>query len=164
MQVLGGKLAALACGESDALKRPMGQPGRCSAGRATIRSGLPPDTQLFDQLSVASKIARMEIIQQPAALADQLEQSTARMMVFRVGPKMAAQLLDTGRKERHLDFGGTAIRGSSRVRLNYFPLASGREGHQESCLFLWFFLTVKVTEAGSRVKAARRTAVRLNPV
>jgi len=90
MQVRGGKLAARACGESDALKRPMGQPGRCSAGRATIPSGLPPDAQLFDQLSVASKIARMEIIQQPAALADQLEQSTARMMVFRMGPKMAA--------------------------------------------------------------------------
>lgn len=59
MQVRGGKLAALVCGWSSAVQQPTGQPGRCGAGRATIRPGLPPDAQLIDQLSVASKIARM---------------------------------------------------------------------------------------------------------
>jgi len=59
MQVRGGRPAAMACGQSNAVKQPIGQPGRYGAGRTTIRPGLPPDTQLFDQLSVASKIARM---------------------------------------------------------------------------------------------------------
>ncbi len=60
--------------------------------------GLSPDTQLFDQPFVARKVARMQIIKQPTTLADQSQQSTARVMILLVRREMLGQLVDPGRE------------------------------------------------------------------
>ena len=66
--------------------------------------GLSPNTELFDQPLVAGKVARMQIIQQPTALAYQLEQAAARMMIFRVRAQMRGELLDARRQQSDLYF------------------------------------------------------------
>jgi hypothetical protein len=60
--------------------------------------GLSPDAQLFDQPFVARKIARMQVIKQPTTLADQSQQTTARMMILLVRREMLGQLVDPGRE------------------------------------------------------------------
>src|SRR6516162_7652101 len=58
-----------------------------------MNCGLSPDTELVDQPFVTGKVAGMQIVQQPAALAYQLEQAATRMMIFRVRAQMRGELL-----------------------------------------------------------------------
>jgi hypothetical protein len=47
----------------------------------------------------------MQVVQEPAAFADQAQKSAPRMMVLRVGLQMLGQLLYASRKESYLNFG-----------------------------------------------------------
>lgn len=45
----------------------------------------------------------MQVIKQPTTLADQAQQSTARMMILLVRREMLGQLVDPGREQRDLN-------------------------------------------------------------
>jgi len=47
----------------------------------------------------------MQVVKQTATLADQTQQTAARMMVLRVRLQMSSQLFDSRRKDRDLNFG-----------------------------------------------------------
>ena len=70
----------------------------------------------------------MQVVQEPAAFADQAQKSAPRMMVLRVGLQVLGQLLDTRTEQRHLDFGRTAVRGCARVGLDNFQLRTAARG------------------------------------
>ena len=84
--------------------------------------GLSPDTQLVDQPFVARKIARMQVIKQPTTLADQSQQTTARVMILLVRREVLGQLVDPGREQRDLNFRRATVIGGSSVGLDDFPL------------------------------------------
>ena len=46
----------------------------------------------------------MKVIKQPTTLADQSQQSAARMMILVVRREMLGQLVDPGREQRDLNF------------------------------------------------------------
>ena len=50
--------------------------------RGKTTAALSPDAELFDQPSVAGNVARVEVIEQTAPLAYQVQQSDTRMMVL----------------------------------------------------------------------------------
>ena len=77
----------------------------------------------------------MQVVQQAAALADQAQKSAPRMVILRVRLEVLGQMLDTRGEKRHLDFRRTAVVLGTSVGLDYFPLANGCEGHQESLTF-----------------------------
>jgi hypothetical protein len=105
---------------------PTGRPAKARAPKCCGRRGnlriLSPNTQLFDQPFIAREIARMQVIKQPTTLADQTQQSTARMMVFLVRREMLGQLVDPGREQRDLNFRRAAVIAGSSVGLDDFPL------------------------------------------
>src|SRR5207249_4003168 len=53
------------------------------------------DTQSIDHRSVARIIYVTEIVQQPSATSDQLQQTTPRVMIFLVEFEMLGQIADT---------------------------------------------------------------------
>jgi hypothetical protein len=84
--------------------------------------GLSPDAQLFDQPFVARKIARVQVIKQPTTLANQAQQTTARVMILLVRREMRGQLVDPGREQRDLNFRRATVIGGSSVGFYDFPL------------------------------------------
>jgi len=90
---------------------------RMRGRRGITTCGLPPDAELLDQSAVAGNVARMEVVEQPAPLAYQAQQSDARMMVLLVRTQMLGQLLDATREQRNLNFRRAAIVRSARVGL-----------------------------------------------
>jgi hypothetical protein len=63
----------------------------------------------LDELGITLMVALAEIIQQTAALADHLEQATARMMILRKGLKVASQFIDAAREQGDLNFRATRV-------------------------------------------------------
>ena len=94
----------------------------CCGQRGSIMHSLSPNTQLFDQPFVAREIARVQVIKQPTTLADQAQQTAARMMVLLVGREVLGQLVDPGREQRDLNFRRAAVIAGSSVGLYDFPL------------------------------------------
>lgn len=75
-------------------------------------------------------------------------------------PEVIAKLVDSRREQRNLYFRAAAIGWPTSVRLYDFPLASGRNGHQEFFPASSFSLLVatKLPEALTLVKAGRPLA------
>jgi hypothetical protein len=101
---------------------------------------LSPNTELFDQPFVTREIARVQVIKQPTTLADQTQQSTARMMIFLVRREVLGQLIDPRGEQRDLDFRRAAIVGGSSVGLYDFPLTGCWKRHSEFLLSLFLYL------------------------
>src|SRR2546423_6282126 len=59
---------------------------------------LSPEAQLLDEGSIALEIVLLEIVQEPAPPADQLEQTAPRVMVLRVRAQVLRQLVDPARE------------------------------------------------------------------
>ena len=91
---------------------------------------LAPNSELLDQAFVALEIARMQIVEQPAAFPNQPQEAQPRMMVLRVGFQMLRQLFNSRSENRYLDFGRSTVSGATSIRGDNFPLAGGLEGHQ----------------------------------
>ena len=64
----------------------------------------PPEPELGDDGSVALDIGALQVVQQPAALADQLEQSTARIVVVGVRLEVVGEVIDPFAEDCDLDF------------------------------------------------------------
>jgi hypothetical protein len=70
---------------------------------ATARPS-PPQPELGDQRPVALDILTLEIAQEPAPLAHQLEQPTARVLIVLVVFEMVGEVIDSFREDGDLDF------------------------------------------------------------
>src|SRR5262249_52859542 len=86
----------------DCSRSPLTRRG-ASRIRNAPRESLLADAQPFDELAVPRGILRLQVVEEPPALADQLEQAAPRMVVFLVGLEMLGQVLDALGQERHLD-------------------------------------------------------------
>src|ERR1051325_10161079 len=77
--------------------------------RGVVAFGLPPQAELLDQVSVALEVTLLQVLQEAATPADELEQASARMVVFRVSSEMLGELVDASREERDLHVGRAGV-------------------------------------------------------
>src|SRR6185437_14180906 len=94
----------------------------CASFRCA-RVTLFADTEPLDQLCVAIGVFPLEIIEEPAALADQLQEATARVVVFRVRLEMFGEVADALAEERDLHFRGSGVALMGCVAADDFGLA-----------------------------------------
>src|SRR6266511_3604804 len=66
--------------------------------------GLPPQAELLNEGAIALEVALLQVLQEPPAAADELEQAAARVVVLRVRPQVLGQLVDASRQQRDLHF------------------------------------------------------------
>src|SRR5262245_29422857 len=72
---------------------------------------LPAKIQFFDQLTILRAVLRTQVIQKPAAVADQLEQSLSRAEVFAMRFEMRGELADAFGEKSDLHGGATGVCG-----------------------------------------------------
>ena len=79
-------------------------------------SKLLADAQAADQIGIALRILALQIVQQAAALPDQFEEASARVMIFRVGLEMLGEIADAFAENGDLNFrrAGVGIVGAVR--------------------------------------------------
>src|SRR5687768_9635084 len=100
---------------------------------------LAAQAEAADYGAVTRVVLAHQVRQQPPALADELEQATARVIVFREGAQMFRQSLDSLRQERNLDLRRTCVCVCSGVFRHDAFLGFPRQGHpflQYSSTFL----------------------------
>src|SRR6478735_6262559 len=78
-------------------------------GTASRILGLLADAETTDQIRVAFRVLALEIVEQPPALADQLEEAATRVMILRVRLEMLGEVVDALTQKRNLNFGGPGI-------------------------------------------------------
>ena len=82
--------------------------------RVVIRPGrarnLLADPELADDLTVPVGVGRLKVVQQPAPLGDEHQESAARAVVLLVRLEMLSQLADTLAENSDLDLGAARIR------------------------------------------------------
>jgi hypothetical protein len=64
----------------------------------------PPETKLADQGPIAFDIRPLQVIQQAATLADQLQQPAPRIVIMGVRLQMVGEVVDPLTEDRDLDF------------------------------------------------------------
>src|SRR5882672_3819497 len=87
------------------------------------------DAESRDDALVTFKVLALQVIQQPAAFADHLDQSEARVIVLGMGPEMVGQLLDPLGEDGDLDLRGACIRVVRAKIVDDVGLAGEIEGH-----------------------------------
>jgi hypothetical protein len=89
------------------LRAPISNPARGGPARA-VGYGFrpsPPESELGDHRSVALDVGSLQVVQQPAPLADQLEQPAPRIVVVGVRFQMVGEVIDAFAEECNLDLG-----------------------------------------------------------
>ena len=69
------------------------------------------DFQVLNQLQVGIGIFAVQVLKEPAPMANELEQAAAGMMIFGVGFEMPGQLVQTSCHEGNLNFGRSGVTG-----------------------------------------------------
>src|SRR5262245_16247931 len=77
---------------------------------------LPPKIKLFDQLVIFGAVLDAQVVEQAAAVADQLEQALAGAKIFAVGLEVRGELTDAFGEEGDLNSGATGV-GSVSLEL-----------------------------------------------
>jgi hypothetical protein len=75
----------------------------------SVKPVLLPDSQLLNQTPIAIHALLLQIIQEAAALADELQQSTPGMVILLVGFEMLREIPDALAQQSDLDLGRTGI-------------------------------------------------------
>ena len=65
--------------------------------------------QLLDDLAIAVKIVRLQVIQMPAPLPDHLQKTSPRMLIVLVRLQMLRQMADPSAQNCYLHFRRTCI-------------------------------------------------------
>src|SRR5688572_1907076 len=73
------------------------------------KAGLLANVQFLDDLPVALELRAHQVVQQAAALADELQQTTPRVMVFHVGLEMLREVHDALGEKSDLDLGRARV-------------------------------------------------------
>ena len=89
------------------LRAPISNPARGGPARAKDYGSRPspPESELGDHRAVALDVGSLQVVQQPAPLADQLEQTAPRVVVVGVRFQMVGEVIDSFAEECNLDLG-----------------------------------------------------------
>jgi hypothetical protein len=85
--------------------------------------------ELLDQLPVPLAVLSLQVVQQLAALADQLEQPAAGMMILDVRLEVIGQSVDAGGDQSHLDFRRTGVACGALMLLHDLRFLRNGHGH-----------------------------------
>src|SRR5579859_1122972 len=83
--------------------------------RTRGRTRLVPQPELVDDLPVARQVGALEVVQEPTALADHLEEPATAVMVLAVAAEMIGERVDACAEERDLDLGRAEVRSVQLV-------------------------------------------------
>lgn len=72
----------------------------------------------------------LDIVQQPPPLTNEFEQAPSRGMVFFIGFEVSGEVVDSLRKNRHLDIRGTGVSVVGLVFNNQLLFALLGNGHE----------------------------------
>src|SRR5690606_12853637 len=90
---------------------PTGRPSILGAPRGVFRPArLLADAEAADERPVPLRALAPEVVEQAAALTDELEQTAAGVVVLLVGLEVLGELADAGAQQGDLDLGGPGIR------------------------------------------------------
>ena len=64
----------------------------------------------LDERAVALEVVALQVVEQPAALADEHQQAAARVVVLAVLAQVLGELVDARGQQRDLDLGGAGVR------------------------------------------------------
>jgi hypothetical protein len=78
----------------------------------------PPEPELGDDSPVALDVGALQVVQQPATLADQLEQPAPRVVVVGVRLEVVGEVIDPFAEDGDLDFGRSGVLLIEAVRLD----------------------------------------------
>jgi hypothetical protein len=78
-------------------------------GESEPRRGSLPDAELLDERSVTGNVSTSEIVEEPAALADQLHEATTGMVILRMRLEVSSQVVDALGEQRSLHLGRTGV-------------------------------------------------------
>jgi hypothetical protein len=89
------------------LRAPISNPARGGPARAKGNGSRPspPEPELGDNRSVPLDVRPLQIVQQAAPLADQLQQSAPRVVVVGVRFQMVGEVIDAFAEDCDLDLG-----------------------------------------------------------
>src|SRR5207248_6004502 len=120
---------------------------------------LLPDPQTVDQLAVPGGILRLEVIEQPPALADELEQSAPRVVVLLVRLEVLGQVMDALGEQRdlHLRRAGVALVGAELLHYSRFAAFVVQRALGHLFRFPRIFPPPSAGRAGRRAGASLRT-------
>lgn len=82
-----------------------------------------------DDIEISLRIAVSQIVQEATPTANQSKQTTPAGVVLLVAPHVLSQIIDAGRQDRYLHFGGTGVRLVVPIILNQFLLPLFRDRH-----------------------------------
>jgi hypothetical protein len=78
----------------------------------------PPEPELGDDSPVALDVGALQVVQQPATLADQLQQPAPRIVVVGVRLEVVGEVIDPFAEDGDLDFGRSGVLLIEAVRLD----------------------------------------------
>jgi hypothetical protein len=78
----------------------------------------PPEPELGDDSPVTFDVGALQVVQQPATLADQLEQPASRVVVVGVRLEVVGEVVDPFAEDGDLDFGRSGVLLIEAVRLD----------------------------------------------
>ena len=95
-------------------------------------AGLLADTQLLNDSAVAADIAMLQVIEHPAALTYQFQQTQTGAVVLLIHLKVLGEVRDAVREQRNLRLGRPCV-GARFLKAVFFEdglLGLGRENHR----------------------------------
>src|SRR4029079_5706475 len=90
----------------------------------------PANAQPVDELLIPVLIGRLDVIEQPATLADHLEQPSARMVILAVRLEMFGQIGDALGQDGDLELRRGGVAGLGRIFLDESLLALSADRHR----------------------------------
>jgi hypothetical protein len=103
--------------------------GNCIRG-----TSLAPYAEPFDKRLIPRLISCLDIVEQLAALGNELEEPTARVIVFEMGLKMLGQICDTLSQNRYLNLWRTGVARLLSIVVDQRLFALGRNRHRMTSL------------------------------
>src|SRR6185436_2047851 len=100
-------------------------------GARTGSRELVSETELLDQRAIGRQVAALQIGQQPPPGANHLEQASAAVMIFGMGPEVIGEGIDSLGQQGDLDPGRPGVVLTLPMRLYYNPLV---KAHSPSIL------------------------------
>jgi hypothetical protein len=88
---------------------------------------LSPQTEALDELLVPGVILSLEVVDQAPSLADDLQQTAPRMVIFLVVLEVLGKLSQPRREQGHLDLGRSGVRIVVLVSVDSASFYFGRD-------------------------------------
>ena len=130
-------------------RRAGGAPDMRTAGREAHRPELlAAQTELADQSLVAGRILAVQVVEEAAALRNELEKAAAGVVVLDVALEVPGQVDDALGEDRDLHFGGAGVAGLGGVFLDERVLALSGDRHR----------SILVVRRGRRARTGRECA------